>query len=57
MKLGKYVTNIGVISSVIGAYGVYKQTKNMHPDWRRYIIWLVWLLGLVLAIGTVAEEK
>lgn len=56
MKIGKYVTNFGIIGAVLGAFGVAKQTKAMAPDWRRYIVWLVWILGLVLTIAGVAKE-
>ena len=56
MKIGKYVTNPGILGSLAGAIGVSKQTKEMSHDWRRYVVWLVWLLGVVLAISAVVQE-
>lgn len=57
MKIGKYITNFGVLGAVAGAYGVMKQTKQMPSDWRRYVIWTMWLLGVVLAIAGVAKRQ
>lgn len=57
MKIGKYITNIGVISAILGAIGVMRQTKNMPTDWRRFLLWGVWLLGVVLAIAGVAKQE
>lgn len=57
MKIGKYLTNLSILSSVGGAYGVWKQSKSMPRDWRRSVLWIVWLLGVVLAVASVAEEE
>lgn len=57
MKIGKYVTNLGVIGSLLGMIGVVRKTKNMAPDWRRYLVWGVWFLGLALSIADVAKEE
>lgn len=56
MKIGKYITNIGVITSIIGAFGVYRQTERMPSDFRKIIVWVVWALGVVLAIASVAKD-
>lgn len=56
MSLGKYLTNLGLLGTVAGAYGVVKQTKNMPNDWRRFVVWGIWLLGVVLAIAGIAKE-
>ncbi|RRD61758.1 hypothetical protein [Leucobacter sp. OH1287] len=53
MRIGKYITNFGILSSLAGAIGVSKQTKNMPKDWRRYVVWGVWLAGVVLTIASV----
>lgn len=57
MRIGKYVTNIGILSAIAGAIGVSRQTKAMPSDWRRYIVWVVWGLGVVLAIASVAKDE
>lgn len=57
MSIGKYVTNPGVIGSAIGALGTAKKTKGMRQDWRRYIVWGVWLAGLALSIAAVAMQE
>ncbi|QNN64051.1 hypothetical protein H9L06_11460 [Leucobacter denitrificans] len=56
MSLGKYVTNLGVIGAVAGAYSTAKRTKTMPPDWRRYVVWAVWAGSLVLAVSAVAFQ-
>ena len=53
MAVGKYVTNIGVITTAFGVFGVAKQAKRMPPDWRRYIVWGVWAASLTLAVASV----
>ena len=55
MAIGKYVTNIGVITTVLGGFGVAKQTKDMPQDWRRYLVWVVWGASVALAIGAVSN--
>ena len=56
MAIGKYLTNMGVIGALVGAMGVSKQTQSMPRDWRRIIVWLVWAMGLVLAIAAVSKQ-
>ncbi len=57
MKIGKYVTNLGILSAIAGAYGVSKQAKSMPHDWRRTVLWAVWILGVVLAVASVAKDN
>lgn len=56
MSIGKYVTNLGVLGAAVSALGVLRQTRTMAPDWRRSMLWVVWLAGLVLAIAGVAKR-
>lgn len=56
MAIGKYLTNFGVIGAVLGVLGTLKQTREMPNDWRRYVVWIVWVAGLVLAIGSVSKQ-
>ena len=50
IRIGKYLTNLGVIGAVLAIFGVIRQTRDMPRDWRIIIIWVIWLLGLVLAV-------
>ena len=56
MSIGKYVTNFGVISGIIGGFSTQKQTQAMPKDWRRFIVWGVWAAGLLLTIAGVAKQ-
>jgi hypothetical protein len=56
MGIGKYVTNIGVIGALAGAYSTARQAKHMPSDWRRYIVWGVWIAGVVLAVASVSLQ-
>lgn len=57
MSIGKYVTNPGVIGAAAGALGTAKKTQAMRSDWRRFLVWGVWLAGLALAIASVAMQE
>lgn len=54
MQIGKYVTNPGVIGAAIGAVGTARRTQTMPRDWRRFVVWGVWLASLALAVASVA---
>lgn len=56
MSIGKYLTNLGVIGSVLGAFGTWRQTQNMPRDWRRFVVWGVWAAGFVLAVAAAAKQ-
>lgn len=57
MSIGKYVTNPGVIGAAAGALGTARKTQGMRNDWRRLLVWGVWLAGLALAIASVAMQE
>lgn len=57
MSIGKYVTNIGVIGALAGAYSTARQTKEMPSDWRRYVVWGVWVATVVLAVAAVSLKE
>lgn len=57
MSIGKYVTNLGVLSAVVGAATTAKRTGSMRKDWRRFIVWGVWAAGLALAVAAVAMQE
>lgn len=56
MSFGKYLTNIGVISALLGVLGTMRQTQSMPKDWRRFVVWGVWGASLLLAIASVAKQ-
>lgn len=56
MSIGKYLTSLSVIGAVAGITGVMRQTKSMPADWRRLVVWGVWIAGLALAIAGVAKQ-
>lgn len=57
MQIGKYVTNPGVIGAAFGAVTTARRTGAMRNDWRRFLVWGVWLAGLALAIASVAMQE
>lgn len=57
MSIGKYVTNPGVIGAALGAVSTAKNTQAMRRDWRRLLVWAVWIAGLALAISSVAMQE
>lgn len=54
MSIGKYVTDPGVIGAAFGAIGTARRAQSMRKDWRRFIVWGVWLAGFALAVASVA---
>lgn len=57
IAIGKYVTNLGVLGAAIGAISTARRTREMPHDWRRLVVWGVWIAGLVLAIAAVAMQE
>lgn len=57
MSIGKYVTNPGVIGATVGALTTARRTQSMRKDWRRFLVWGVWLAGLALAVASVAMQE
>ncbi|EYT52249.1 hypothetical protein H490_0113040 [Leucobacter sp. UCD-THU] len=57
MSIGKYVTNPGVIGAAAGALSTARRTQSMRKDWRRLLVWGVWLAGFALAVATVAMQE
>lgn len=57
MSIGKYVTNPGVIGAAVGAVTTARRTQSMRKDWRRLLVWGVWLAGLALAVASVAMQE
>lgn len=57
IAIGKYVTNLGVLGAVAGAVGTARRTGSMPNDWRRLLVWGVWIMGVVLAIAGVAMQE
>ncbi|WP_125100327.1 hypothetical protein [Leucobacter chromiireducens] len=54
MSIGKYLTNPGVLGAAVGAVSTARRTGSMPRDWRRFVVWGVWLATLALAVGSVA---
>lgn len=57
IALGKYVTNLGVLGAVASAVSTARRTGSMPNDWRRLLVWGVWIMGVVLAIAGVAMQE
>ncbi|MFT4231615.1 MAG: hypothetical protein QM606_02405 [Leucobacter sp.] len=57
MSIGKYITNPGVIGAAAGALSTARRSQSMRKDWRRLIVWGVWLAGLALSIAAVAMQE
>lgn len=57
IRIGKYLTNWGVIGAFISVFSVIRQSQQRPKDWRLALIWAIWLLGLVLAIAGVAKRS
>lgn len=56
-EVGKYLTNIGVLGAAAGVVSTARRTSTMPQDWRRFLVWGVWIAGLVLAIAGVAMQN
>lgn len=56
IQVGKYLTNWGVIGAFVAVFSVIRQSREVPKDWRLALIWVVWLIGLVLAIAGVAKR-
>lgn len=52
----KYLLNVGVLSALAGAVGIAKATQEAPKDWRTYLLWASWGIGVALAVGTVVQK-
>jgi hypothetical protein len=53
----KYIFNSSVISSLFGAVGLAKTTRQGPRDWRLLLMWISWGLTVAIAIGTVIQDS
>ncbi len=53
----KFLFNGSVISSLFGAVGVVKATRQGPRDWRLLLMWIAWACSVAIAVGTVVEES
>lgn len=52
----KFVFNISVLSSLFGAVGLVRTTREGPRDWRLILMWVAWAINVAIAVGTVVEE-
>lgn len=53
----KYLLNGAILSSVFGAVGVIKTSKDGPRDWRLALMWISWGISVAIAVGTVIEDN
>lgn len=53
----KYLTNGAILSSVFGAVGVLKASKEGPRDWRLALMWVSWGISVAIAVGSVIEDN
>lgn len=57
MAARKYLFNTGVLGAAFSFFGLARTTKRGPRDWRLVLMWISAILGLAIAIGTVAEQS
>ena len=53
----KFLFSTSVLSSVFGAVGVIRTTRNVPRDWRLILQWVIWGASVAIAVGTVIEQS
>ena len=53
----KFLFSASVLSSVFGAVGVIRTTRNGPRDWRLILQWIIWGASVAIAVGTVIERS
>lgn len=53
----KFILNSSIISSLFGAVGLAKTTKQGPRDWRLILMWVSWAATVAIAVGTVIEQS
>ncbi|WBU39298.1 hypothetical protein [Homoserinibacter sp. YIM 151385] len=53
----KYLFNTSLISSIFGAVGLIKTTRQGPRDWRLLLMWVSWAATVAIAVGTVIEDS
>ena len=52
----KFIFNFSVLSSLFGAVGLVKTTREGPRDWRLILLWVAWGINVAIAVGTAAEN-
>ena len=52
----KFIFNFSVLSSLFGAVGLVKTTREGPRDWRLILLWVAWGINVAIAVGTAAEK-
>lgn len=52
----KYLLNGALISAVLGIIPTLKKSKDANSRWTTALTWVLWLVGVALAVAAVREE-
>lgn len=53
----KFLFSPGLWTSLFGAMGVIKTTRNGPRDWRLALNWVITAAGVAIAVGEVLEKS
>ena len=53
----KYIFNASIIGALFGGVSAMRQTIRGPRNWRTILIWVIWLLSVVVAVGEVVEQS
>ncbi len=53
----KFILNSSIISSLFGAVGLAKTSRQGPRDWRLILMWVSWAATVAIAVGTVIEQS
>jgi hypothetical protein len=53
----KFLLSPGIWTSLFGAVGLARSTKEGPRDWRLVLMWVSWGIAVALAVGTVLERS
>ena len=53
----KFLLSPGIWTSLFGAVGIARATKDGPRDWRLILMWVSWGITVSLAVGAVLEKS
>jgi hypothetical protein len=52
----KFIFSSAMIGVIAGGWNILQATRQGPKDWRLVLLWLGWVIGAVVAVGTVLTD-
>lgn len=56
IDMRRFLLNGSVMSALTGGWSAVQATRKGPRDWRLALLWIIWVLSVAIAIGTVVKD-